>query len=242
MTTLSGCDLSTYQGTPNWDVLKNNVNFVIIKSTEGSGFTDPQFRRNQSEARRVGIPRGFYHFARCDLGNSGVQEANWFLQVVGPLQPGESLYLDYEVQWGGDNVKWVLDFVNTISNNLNGYKPLFYSYQSMLTSHDWTPVVKLGVGLWVAAPGSPTNTNFQTGAWPFAGLLQWGTQAIPGVVGQVDSDTFFGDAVAFQKYGYQPPASPPDYKKISQAVKSEIGSMDNDNIKVIKIRDLVASV
>jgi lysozyme len=239
---LSGADVSVYQGQINWDVFKNNVNFAIIKATEGSGFTDPQFRRNQSEARRVGIPRGFYHFARPDLGNTGTQEAFWFLQTVGTLQKGESLHLDYETAWGGDNVKWVTDFVSTISERLKGYKPLFYSYQSMLTSHDWTPVVKLGVGLWVAAPGSPTNQNFQTGAWPFAAVYQWGEQAIPGVVGQVDSDVFYGDAAAFQKYGYQPPVAPPNYQQIAKDVKSEIGSVDNDNIKVIKIRDLVSSV
>jgi hypothetical protein len=40
-------------------------------------------------------------------------------------------------------------------------------------------------------------------------MQQWtDQQTVPGIVGNVDGDVFFGDAVAFGKYGYQTPPPP----------------------------------
>jgi hypothetical protein len=50
---IKGIDISSYQGSPNYDTLKANLDFIILKASEGNGFKDPQLSRNQSEARRV---------------------------------------------------------------------------------------------------------------------------------------------------------------------------------------------
>src|SRR5664280_2720317 len=49
-TVLAGMDISYFQGTINWDSVKTAKDFAITKSTEGVGYTDPQFSRNQSES------------------------------------------------------------------------------------------------------------------------------------------------------------------------------------------------
>jgi lysozyme len=204
---LSGADISNFQGQINWPTFKDNVNFVIIKMTEGSNYIDTWGANNRTQARLFNLPRGYYHFARPDL-NTPESEASFFIDVMNgqPLQEGESVYLDYEVQYSGDNVAWVLKWMNLVEQAL-GVKPVFYSYQSMLTSHDWQPVVNNGNGLWVAtANNDPNNDNFETGAWPFAMMNQWGNQDIPGVnTGVVDSDVFYGDKDAFLAYGYKKP-------------------------------------
>ncbi len=204
---LSGADVSSYQGNIDWNTFKNNVNFCIIKATEGTGYIDPWFGNNRQKARDCGILRGYYHFARPDLGNTPEAEAQFFVDIINgqSLQEGESIYLDFEVQYHGDNVAWAKAWMDLVESKL-GVKPVFYSFQSMLTSHDWKSVVDNGNGLWVAtASGDPNNTNFQTGAWPIAMMNQWGSQVIPGISGQTDSNVFFGDAKAFGKYGYQKP-------------------------------------
>lgn len=93
-----GHDISKWQGDVNFDTYKKSgkSQFVIIKSSEGVGYTDTKFKRNQSEIRRVGILLGYYHFARPDLGNSAVAEADYFLKVIGKLNPNELIALDYE--------------------------------------------------------------------------------------------------------------------------------------------------
>jgi lysozyme len=205
-----GNDIASYQGDVNYDIYKNNSNFLIAKASEGVGFTDPKFSRNQTETRKVGLPRGWYHFARPDLGNSAQKEAEWFCKVVGALQEGEVPVLDYEVTWGGDKVMWCKDWLNFVAKIL-GCKPLIYLNQDLIKNSDWTPVVNEGFGLWVAAyTGDPNLNNANIGAWHFAAMQQWtSSQMVPGIVGKVDGDVFFGDVAGFKKYGWQKPVVTP---------------------------------
>src|SRR5690242_16421245 len=63
---LHGVDVSKWEGTINWDTLKASTDFAIIRSSYGcpdpgqtiAQYTDSQLRRNQSEARRLGMLRG----------------------------------------------------------------------------------------------------------------------------------------------------------------------------------------
>jgi|SRR5882724_145052 len=203
-----GNDLSVFQGYVDWDTFKNNANFAFIKASEGDGFIDPQFSRNQAESRRVGLLRGYYHFARPDLHNAADAEAAFFLQTLGQLQEGEVLALDFEVTYN-DSVSWCKIFLDYINAN-TGVKALVYLNQSLATSFNWQDVVSGGYGLWIAAYTYDPHTNtFQTGAWQEATMQQWtDKQQVPGISGDVDGDVFFGDATAFQKYGYHQVVTP----------------------------------
>jgi len=213
---LLGNDISKWQGEINWEVYKNNTNFCILKASEGTGYTDPKFYSYQTAASVNNIPLGYYHFARPDLGNSAEAEADWFIKVIGEIREGELLCLDFEPQWNGNPVVWSKNFLDRVASRLNGYKCPIYLNQSQITSWDWSPVANAGYGLWVAAyTYDPTINTFPTGAWPFACMQQWtNKQIVPGISGGVDGDVFFGDLVAFKKYGYHkpivtPPTPPP---------------------------------
>lgn len=206
---LVGNDVSHWQNDINWDVYKDNSNFCIIKSTEGSGYIDPKFRRNQSEARRVDLPRGYYHFARADINNTPQAEANFFINSLGPLQDGELLALDFEVNWSGNVPDWCHIFLDRVFT-LTDCRPLIYLNQSLITKYNWQNVVNDGYGLWVAAyTYDPMKNYFKKGPWPFAAMQQWtNKQPVPGVSGLIDGDVFFGGVVTFKKYGYQKPIIP----------------------------------
>lgn len=201
-----GNDISKHQGDVDFEVYKKNSNFLIIKATEGVGYTDPKFSRNQSESRRVGLPLGYYHFARPDLKNSAEAEANWFIKTLGQLRDGEFLVLDYEANWGGNVVSWCKTFLDTIKA-INNCKPLVYLNQALITGKNWQPVVDAGYGLWVAAyTYDPTKNTFKLGAWKFAAMQQWtNKQIVPGIVGPVDGNVFFGSVITLKKYGYRSP-------------------------------------
>lgn len=207
-----GNDISKYQGDVDFNTFKNNANFVICKATEGNGYTDPKLSRNQSEARRVGLPIGYYHFARPDLKNTPEAEAQYFLSKIGELQDGEVLALDYEPQnqvqeWVDWCKKW-LDYVFDKTK----VRALIYMSESVVLRWNWQIVIDAGYGLWIAkyaVPRSP-DTNLNKGKWPFAAMYQWTSeQKVPGIVGNVDGNVFFGDVETFKKYGYKKPTSPP---------------------------------
>ena len=205
-----GNDISEFQGSIDWPTYKNNTNFVIIKAGEGNGYIDGWFGNNRSEARSLGLPRGFYHFARPDLGNTPEAEAQFFVNLLNgqPLQEGEMLCLDYEVNYH-DPVGWCKMWLDIVYG-LTTVKPLVYINQSTATNNDWSPVVDAGYGLWLAS--YQADGTGETGKWPQMAMQQTGsTEQVPGIVGNVDRDVFFGDVEQFKAYGLKPvvPPTPP---------------------------------
>lgn len=204
-----GNDISTHQGIINYDTFTHNSNFVIIKATEGNGYTDSAFLLNQKEARRVGMCIGYYHFARPDLNNAADVEADWFLKVCGDLKVGEFLCLDYEANWNGNVVGWCNAFLAEVFKK-TGIKPLIYLNQALAKGYDWSSVVNQGYALWIAAyTGSPDKNSFSTGNWSNAVMQQWtSTQQVPGVPANVDGNVFFGTTDQLKKFGVAPVTPP----------------------------------
>ena len=204
---LNGLDISTYQGTPNFDTIKSEKDFCLIKATEGVGYTDPEFTHSQSELRRVNMLRGYYHFARPDLNNKPEDEAAWFIQTVSP-QTGEILVLDFEVNYS-DPVTWCKAWLDHVASLLNGYKPLIYLNLNLVNTHDWTPVINGGYGLYLADYDGITDNTVNT-PWPVVAMKQYSSSGqVGGIAGNVDLDTLFGDASTFNAYGYNPTPVPP---------------------------------
>lgn len=206
-----GNDISKFQGDVNFDTYKNNSNFLIVKATEGVGYIDPKLVRNQSEARRVGLPLGYYSFARPDLGNPPEAEAQFFLDRVGTLREGEVLCLDYEVSKIQTQVDWCKKWLDYVFQK-TGVRPLIYMSESYVNGLNWQAVVDGGYGLWIAKyaiPSSP-DASFNKGKWPVVAMYQWSSsQQVPGISGNVDANVFYGDVVTFKKYGYKPVAPQP---------------------------------
>lgn len=78
-------DISAAQGRPDFDELARDprADGVILKVSEGNGYVDPEFSRNFREALRVGLLRGFYHFAHPDRREMDArEEAAHFVTTV----------------------------------------------------------------------------------------------------------------------------------------------------------------
>lgn len=199
---MNGIDVSRWQGIIDWDKVKKSVDFAIIKASGGDAglYPDGQFVRNRDEARRVGIPHGFYHFAGA---GDPIAEAQFFVSVIGGLQKGELVVLDWEVPHL-DQVNWCLAFLKKVEE-LTKVKPLIYMSASRATGLNWQPVVDNNNGLWVASWGNnddQPDAEPAVGQWPFWAMWQYSSVGkVDGVAGRVDLDKFNGDATQFAKYG-----------------------------------------
>ena len=75
--TMNGIDVSNYQR--GLDLSKVDIDFVIIKATEGTSLVMDTCDGFYQQAKQLGIHRGIYHFARPEY-NSAEAEAAYFLQ------------------------------------------------------------------------------------------------------------------------------------------------------------------
>lgn len=200
---LKGIDISYYQPNVNFPLLKTQIDFVIIRSSYGVGYIDKSFSSHQANIRQNGFLCGYYHYSYPQY-NQPEDEADWFLQVIGALQDGEVLFLDFEEKYNGNRVEWCKRFLDRIAQNLNGYKGFIYLNKSLASGNDWSPVINAGYGLWLAAyDNDSVNLNFSS-QWPVVHFKQY-TDAgtVPGISTKVDCNIFWSDASSFRALGYR---------------------------------------
>lgn len=215
---LKGIDISQYQPTVDFQALKTQIDFVIIRASYGTGYIDKSFYSHQSNIRQNGFLCGYYHYSYPQY-NQPEAEADWFLQAVGPLQDGEILFLDFEEKYNGNRVDWCKRFLDRIAQNLNGYKGFIYLNKSLASGSDWSPVINAGYGLWLAEyDNDPVNLNFAS-QWPVVHFKQY-TDAgvVPGIATKVDCDIFWSDAGSFKALGYRKTILPQPQEPTLEAV------------------------
>jgi len=206
---VSGIDVSNWQGTIDWDEVKNDGQvYAWSKATEGMTYQDPQFINNITNGLSAGVVMGAYHFARPD-NNLATEDAANFLthasQYIGPgfLPP----VLDLENPYSGGQAIlltdlftsselsiWALEWMNIVENE-TGVAPMIYingNYANYLNSS------LNAYGLWFAQPDElmtpPTNIGSWSN-WSFKQYSWWGD--VSGIVGDVDLNIFNGSITEF---------------------------------------------
>jgi GH25 family lysozyme M1 (1,4-beta-N-acetylmuramidase) len=189
-----GIDISHYQGTINWSQVAadpKDINFVFMKASEDTTYTDPTFNTNLAGAKAAGILAGPYHFCRLDTNSSdpvadGAAEANYFLtKIKSKYQSNTYLPPVADIEsWPSGlttaalktlTTNWTDSFSDTIYSAL-GVRPLVYTSQSKATSLYGSPV-PAEEPLWVAAwhtngTASPPS-NASVSPWSTWKFWQW---------------------------------------------------------------------
>lgn len=227
---LKGVDLSHWQSTFN---NFSGVDFAIIKATEGVGYVDPACDTLYQRAKKAGKLLGVYHYARPNLGNSAVSEANWFVKNIQGYLHEAILVLDWEE---GDlgNVAWAKAFLDRVKE-LTGIKALIYMSASPMSSYDWSSVANADYGLWVANYGTNNGqpqeqvfNRYPLKYWSFYALWQYTSRGrVSGYNGDVDMNIFSGDANAWRKYANSsstptPSPTPAPTKKTNEELANEV--------------------
>ena len=208
---LKGIDISHWQ--EGIDLGAIDVDFVICKATEGNGYTDVMCDTFYQKAKSLGKKLGVYHFARPDLGNSGEEEADWFIKETLGYHKEAMLVLDWE---SGDltNVAWAKAWLDRVYSK-TGVKPVIYMSASVMHSADWSSVVNADYGLWVANYGTNDGTaqesvfdRYPLKYWSFYALWQYTSKGrLNGYNGNLDLNYFSGDTTAWDKYAGGSPSS-----------------------------------
>lgn len=196
-------DVSRWQGTIDFDKLKNQVPAIIIKATgsDGGNYTDSMFARNRSEARRVGLPAAFYHYKGA---GSATDQANYMLGVIGALQPGEFIILDDENE-GKVNGAFNREF-NDVVKSATGLQKVTYSNQARFQGADLN--IPNGAPAIVAKYGANTGRREDSGAAPQVeglNIVCWqytSAARLDGITANtVDMNVFYGSIDDFTALG-----------------------------------------
>ena len=204
---LTGIDVSKWQGTVNWQGVKQAGNvFAFARATYGSTEVDDRFSTNWQGMKAAGLVRGAYHF--FVTADDPTAQANLFIKTVGSLEPGDlPPVLDVESASGTNStiVADVQQWLDLVEQGL-GRKPIIYTAPSF-----WNENFKGGFGsypLWVGEyeVSSPKPVNGWS-TWTFWQYSQTGSVA---GISPVDLDYFNGspaDLAALTSSADVPPAT-----------------------------------
>lgn len=93
---MKGIDVSTHQGVIDWNKVKGNVDFVVIRAGYGKNNIDNQAFNNVKGCTDNGIPFGLYWFSYAYTVEMARKEAQYLLSFVKGHTPLLPLYFDFE--------------------------------------------------------------------------------------------------------------------------------------------------
>jgi lysozyme len=224
-----GFDASFYQDNNataeriNWEKAKAaGARFAIIRASQNLSI-DEDFEYNWKEAKRVGIPRGAYHFYDYRNGKApAVTQAEFFWSLL-KADPGEiAPSMDFErptITWpelpSRDACIDIIRMFFFKMDNFSGRKTIFYTNASTIRYVlNPVPADIVAHPLWVAAwpivhqgqTPEQAAVGFKpyTGSWPSATLHQFTTVLDGKKYGMessgLDGDHFMGDEAAFAEF------------------------------------------
>lgn len=151
-----GIDVASYQ-PENYST--KGLDFVFVKITEGTSYTNPKWVGQRKTARDAGLATGFYHFVRS---GSMKAQADYFLSKVN-LVAGDMLVLDWEdgAVSNGQKDSWI----KYVQEQRPSHKVLLYCNVNFWLNRDTTSFA--GDGLWIARyNGKPGHPGIQH-PWKF---------------------------------------------------------------------------
>ena len=199
--TMNGIDISSWQAGINISQL-TTTQFVIVKATGGTGYTNPYFTSQLQAALANGKLGGAYHYAR-ETGYKGTAkaEAAYFYDRVKDYIGEIVLALDWEAELSLGPA-WALEWLDEVYR-LTGVRPLLYTSQSVCVSYNWTAVANAGYKLWLAQYANTNPTGYQSDPWQkgsvgaFGGYVMHqytGTGRLTGYSGYLDLNLVYGGA------------------------------------------------
>ena len=197
---LHGIDISSWQAGMNCGSIPGD--FIIIKATEGVGYTYSNMTSCANAALSAGKKIGFYHFTYN--ANSASAEAANFWNAVKSYKGRAILILDNETNTSSS---WALTWLRAVKS-YSGVNPILY--QSAGTVGYMSSVASENYGLWIAGyyygynpiyGYNPYTLPYSTGAWKNVAMFQYtSTGRLAGWSGNLDLNIFYGSRSTWDAY------------------------------------------
>lgn len=217
---LTFIDISGWQSDLDPSSVYPNIDAVMIKATEGTGFVSSSCDPFVQAAIKMNKPWGFYHYARS---NNATAEADYFISNCENYFGNGIPVLDWEE---GQSVAWVNEFVRRIHEK-TGVWPWIYSNASNFNQGG----VEQNCGRWVAVWPFGAHPSFSGAmnrnaptcdglvcAWQFCA-----DGRVDGYSGDLDCDVFYGSEVAWRSY-----AKGSEWEPGSETEDSDVEDSSND--------------
>lgn len=198
---LKGIDISSHQGDINWEKVKGQIDFAIIRCGYGMDLQmqdDSNFIRNVEECIRLGIPFGVYLFSYADTIEKAESEANHVLRLVEPYKNNLSYGIWYDLE---DKIQEKLTkeelsriisiFCEKITNN--GYNVGIYANNYWLRTKIETEI-KQKYEIWSAGYGTNDGSAQEDAKYQHKNVVMWQFTSkgkIDGINGNVDLDYLY---------------------------------------------------
>ena len=178
--TARGIDVSKFQGSIDWNAVKNDgITFAIIRCGYrgyGSGalVEDSTYRANIQGAINAGLKVGVYFYSQAINEQEAVEEASMVLSLVGGYSLPLGVYYDTESVAGGranaisaaERTACAVAFCETIRNS--GYSAGVYSYASWFyNALNFANISKYNI--WIAQYRDTLSFSYKYNIWQYTG-------------------------------------------------------------------------
>lgn len=208
-----GIDVSEWNGTVNWDITQNYIDYAIIricdfcnKDENGNYILDKKFKENIEKCNELDIPVGVYAYTRATNNGEALKEANFVLNAIKDYQVQYPVYYDIESskhkEMLNSNPDKVINIVETFCKTIEKAN----YYVGIYTGDDMMQILtnnskKLGeYDKWVARYGKNEASfiaNVSEKDMKFSGqyYMQQATSAalVPGIDGKTDVNFSYVD-------------------------------------------------
>ncbi len=226
MSVLKGIDVSSYQGEINWNVVKSNVDFAILRVGYGmyNSQKDKQFERNYAECKRLGIPVGVYHYSYAKNVEQARKEANLTLNWLKDKELQLPVYFDIEdpsqIGLGKENLTNIcMEFCSIIEKE--GFWAGIYANKYWLTSILNRELLESKYTIWVAQYYNRSTYEGKFDIWQNSS-----SGRINGIIGNVDTNYMYRDLIA--EIGNRKSTTEIKAEESSEVVKQDEPTTNNE--------------
>ena len=211
-TVVKGIDVSKWQGSIDWNQVKNSgITFVMIKcggryTGDGGLYEDSYFRQNIQGAINAGLKVGIYFFSQATTVTEAYEEASLCVDLINDYNITYPVAFDWESASGyrvasaNLSTTALTEICETFADTVKsyGYTPMIYFNRTDWRSAVNTSVLTSKYKVWLATYYTAyyyTSTDWQYGnstpSYPDIPYCMWQygvTNVVPGISGYVDMD------------------------------------------------------
>lgn len=195
MAQLKGIDVSKWQGDINWEKVKPNIDFAIVRCGFGSnatGYDDVKYKKNVTECERLNIPYAVYLYSYAKSESAIDSEVAHALRLVDGHKPF-CVYIDMEdgsTAGLGKNVLTAFAKRFCEAVKAKGYNVGVYANQNWFQNYlDVASLRNAGYSIWCAKySNNKPNIAAEYDIWQYTS-----SGRVDGVNGNVDMNYMYND-------------------------------------------------